>query len=174
LGVISEAEYLDFECLEYVEAREALGRINDSLPGDVRFTALEAIGGRVPGLGESIHAARYRIETRSGIDLGEALARFRSKPSVPVIRERKGKVRTFDLAQELSGLEQLGCHSARFVLAVQAGGASVRPEEASWAILGDQAGSCLLIREELLVDWEGRAINPLLAAAAFRAGQAAV
>ena len=174
LGICSEAEYLDFESVEPVDTREALQRINDSLPGDVRFEALEAIGGQVPALGEAICSARYRIEAEAGIDLTDSIEAFRARDAVSVTRERKGKLRTFDLAEELLSLEQLDRGSARFVLVMRCGGASVRPAEALRAILGDQSEFCLLIREELLVNWEGRTVNPLLAAVAHRSHRAVV
>jgi radical SAM-linked protein len=174
LGVFSEAEYLDFESSEHIDLRATLARINDALPGDVRFEALEAIGVQVPALGEAISAARYRIEAEPGVDLTEAIEKFRRREQVTVTRERKGKVRTFDLAEELLSLEQMDRGSARFVLIVRCGGASLRPDEALRAILGDLAGACLLTREDLLVDWEGRTVNPLLAAAAHRARRAVV
>ncbi|RKZ14589.1 B12-binding domain-containing radical SAM protein [bacterium] len=174
LGVSSESEYLDFESTEYIDVRETLGRINEALPSDVRFEALEAIGGQVPALGEAISAARYRVEAESGVDLTEVIEKFRRQEQVTVTRERKGKLRTFDLAQELLSLDQLDSGSARFVLIVRCGGASLRPDEALRAIFGDLAGACMLIREDLLVDWEGRTVNPLLAAAAHRARRAVV
>jgi hypothetical protein len=88
---------------------------------------------------------------------------------VRVHRERKGKLLTFEMDDELLDLEPLDEGTLRLTLAVRTDGASIRPEEALRGILdGDLAGTAL-VREELLVEWNGRLVNPLLAAAASHA-----
>jgi hypothetical protein len=56
----------------------------------------------------------------------------------------------------------------RLTLALHGGEASLRPEEVLRAIFGERAVGMRLVREELLVDWNGRLINPMLAASASR------
>jgi radical SAM family uncharacterized protein/radical SAM-linked protein len=166
LGIQSEAEYLDFESFDRFEPVEAIGRINGCLPAEVRFESAEAIGRQVPALGEAIRAARYRIEPATGLDLEQKVDAFNRRGAVTVRREFKGKIREFEMTEELLGLESTAAATVIFTLAVRSNGASLRPEEALREIVGEDAASCRIVREELLVEWDGRMVNPLLAAAA--------
>jgi radical SAM family uncharacterized protein/radical SAM-linked protein len=173
VGVESEAEYFDFDCQERLAADELLERVNRVLPDGVRFGSLRSIRRDLPALSDAVRAARYRVHTGNGFDLPATLAAFRGRSPVTVRRERKGKIRTFDLDAELLGLETLDEEAVRMTLAVRNDGASVRPEEALQQIFGDRATDCRLVREELLVEWKGQLVNPLLAAAASHAHPAA-
>jgi len=166
LGILSEGEYLDFESFDRLEPAEALERINDSMPTAVRFEAMEAIGRQVPALGEAIRAARYRVEPADSVDLNERIEAFNRRGPVTVRREFKGKVRSFEMTEELLELKPAAAGVARFTLAVRCNGASLRPEEALREIVGEDVASCRVVREELLVEWDGRLVNPILAAAA--------
>ena len=86
--------------------------------------------------------------------------------------EKKGKVHTFDLDDEMLEFELADDKSVRMTLAVRNNGASVRPEEALREIFGERSEGMALMREELLVEWRGRMINPLLAAAVAHAHRA--
>ena len=70
-------------------------------------------------------------------------------------------------------LEQIDAESIRLTLAIRTDGASIKPGEALQGILGARASGCRVVREELLVDWNGRLLNPMLAAAAGDAERAA-
>ena len=67
--------------------------------------------------------------------------------------------------RELSDLEQIDSAAIRFTLAIHSGTASLKPEEALRGLLGEHAARCRVTREDLLVEWNGRLLNPLLAAA---------
>jgi radical SAM-linked protein len=169
VGVSSEAEYIDFEVLEPTDPRGLPEQINAAMPAGVRFLAVQEIRRDVPALGDAMRAARYRVEPGSGFDTAGALARFGARGAVRVERaSKKGRVRTFDLAEEILGLEEAEGGAFRLTLALRSGGASVRPEEAIREILGDEAPGARVVREELLVDWKGRMVDPMLAASAAR------
>jgi radical SAM-linked protein len=173
VGVASASEYLDFDSRERLEPESAVRRINAVLPGGVRFRAIREIRRDLPALGEAVRAARYRVHADSAPDPRLLIERFAGRQPVRVTRERNGKVNTFDLAKEVSGLEPLaGGEGVRMTLAVRSGEASVRPEEVVQEVFGDHAAGCLVVREELFVAWNGHLVNPMLAAAASHAHRA--
>jgi radical SAM-linked protein len=166
MGVASEAEYLDFEVHEALDPLEALERINAKLPAGARFTSLRDIARGAPSVGEGVRAARYRADALADRDPRAAVAGFRDRGSRRIELERKGRRQAFDLDEELLTLEALDGGALRFTLAVRAEGASIRPDEALHAILGERPRGVRLVREDVLVDWNGRLVDPLLAAAA--------
>jgi len=169
VGIASEAEYVDFDGYARLEADEALGRINAKLPSEIRFDGLTEIPHGIPALGEAVRAARYRLAATAGVDLPAALERLRSGPPVEVRRERKGRLRVFRLDEEILDACTLDGGALRITLAIRTDGASIRPDEALDAIVGDRWRESILVREDVLVDWNGRLVNPLLAASASRA-----
>jgi radical SAM family uncharacterized protein/radical SAM-linked protein len=173
VGISSEAEYLDFETHTRVSPSELPERINRALPSGVRFDAVREIRSDTPALTEAVRAARYRVHTGDRLDLGLVLARFERRGPVRVERTKKdGSVRSFDLAEELLGLEQLDVESMRMTLAFRSGAASVRPEEVLGQIFDGLPDGLRLIREDLLVNWRGRLLDPLLAASAAQSDAA--
>jgi radical SAM-linked protein len=167
VGVTSEAEYMDFNCHDRLRPDDALALINDQLPAGVCFHALQEVRQETEALGNAVRAARYRVETGNGFDLAEPLERFRGRGSVTVRRERKdGRVTDFDLGRELLDLRQVGRESVRLTLAVRTNGACLRPDEVLHEIFGERSHGFRLVREDLLVDWHGRLVDPLIAAAA--------
>jgi len=168
VGVASVGEYLDFDTYERLDPEQARTRINAALPDGVRFEALREIPRGLPALGEAIRAARYRVHTGNGFDLTAELESLHSRGPLSVERERKGKLQTFRLDREMIDCTPLDGDALRLTLALHGGEASVRPEEVLRAIFGERAHGMRLVREELLVDWNGRLINPMLAASASR------
>ena len=99
---------------------------------------------------------------------------FRDRGDITVERVRKkGGVQSFQLAAEVLDLEQVDGATLRFTLALHNSGASVRPDELLREILGPGASGLRLVREELLVNWTGRLVDPLLAASASHVVRAA-
>jgi len=172
VGITSEGEYLDIETLERMVPEDALLKINAALPPEVAFEALREIRRVTPTLGDTIRAARYRVRIGGEFDPAVLIERFRERSSPTVRREKKGKVKTFALDDELLELEILPSHEVRMTLALRTDGASVRPEEALQEIFGEAYEHCSLVREDLLAEWNGRLTNPLLAAAASHAYRA--
>ncbi len=168
VGVASDSEYLDLETRRPL-AGDALERINAVLPDGLRLHALRELPRGVAALGDSVRAARYRVEVSDASRLESALRTFESAASLPVRRERKGRLREFDLKRELLEIDRVGEHTLRLTLTLGGGAATVRPEEAVAAILPEAATGVRITREELLVDWQGRLVNPMLAASAAAA-----
>ena len=167
VGIESDGEYIDFETHERLEPETAVEQINEALPVGVRFLSLRPISRDLPALGDSMRAARYRVRPAGDLDLERALSEYRNRTGVIVKRRRKnGKIREFDLSRELLDLESQQDGSLRFTLALHGSDASVRPEEVLRELFGEGAEPYDLAREELLVDWNGRLVNPMLAASA--------
>ena len=169
VGISSEGEYLDFETHERVDEARAVEAINRTLPEGLRFVALREIRPDVPALGTQVRAARYRVDTGNGFDVAERIGSFRARGPITVRREKDGKVRALLLDDALVDLVPLDGEALRMTLAVGGEGASVRPDEVLREIFGEQALGMRMVREEMLVDWNGRLVNPLLAASASAA-----
>lgn len=166
VGLTSEAEYLDFDASSRLDAQAAIEALNAALPEGLRFLALREIRRDAPALADCARAARYRARAANGLDVAGAVEAFRARGARTVRREREGKVRTFDLDREILGLERTAASEIRFTLSLGGGGAAVRPDEVLREIFGEPAAEMDLTREELLLEWEGRLLNPILAAAA--------
>ncbi len=165
VGVASEGEYLDIETTRRLDASPALDEINAMLPGGLRFLQMREIRRSAPGLGESIRAARYRVETRGEPDVVAALDAFESRADRTLQRERNGKVLTWDLDKEILALERGDPAAIRMTLALGGRGASIRPDELLRSVFGENASRMSVCREEILLEWNGKLLNPLLAAA---------
>jgi hypothetical protein len=137
----------------------------------LQFDLVKEIPRGVAALGEAIRAARYRVATRGAGDLAEVVAAFRARLPVQIRRQKKnGESQSFDLTRELLALEATGVESLSMTLAMHHDGASVRPDEVLKEVFGDPTPALDLVREELLVDWNGRLVNPILAASASSPG----
>ena len=123
-------------------------------------------GGPTRRLGESVRAGRYLIRSGNGFDLEEDVRAFRARGPVELRRERNGTLRTFDLGAEILDLSAVAGDSVRLTLAMGGEGASVRPDEVAREIFGERASRARILREDLLVDWGGKLVNPMLAAIA--------
>jgi hypothetical protein len=157
---------MDFEAYDRLDPDEALARINGALPpSGIRILAIRPIRLDLPALGEVIRAARYRAEPTDGSDVERGVAAFARGAGGTVRREKKsGKLHTFDLATEVLEVDRVEPSGLRMLLALHPGGASIRPDEVLGGLFGDDRAQFRLTREELLVDWNGRWLDPLLAA----------
>jgi radical SAM family uncharacterized protein/radical SAM-linked protein len=169
LGVASEGEYVDLELHSLVDPEATVATLNSELPKGIRFASMREIGRGVPALSEAIRSARYRVHTGEGVALEEDLRTFQARGSIEILRERKGKTRVLKLDDALLGLEPLADDTLRMTLALGGEGASVRPDEVLSEVFGERAAAMRIVREEMFVDWAGRRIDPLRAAAAAEA-----
>jgi radical SAM family uncharacterized protein/radical SAM-linked protein len=171
VGTSSAGEYIDFECLERLDVATLCSRVNRVLPDGVRFLTARQIRHDSPALSEAIAAARYRARSSDGPNMGQTLQEFRGRGPITVQREKKrGGVQSFDLDRELLELVQLDDREIRLTLAIRGNDPSVRPDEVLREIFGHGNGPLRLEREELLVGWQDRLVNPILAASAGHAG----
>ena len=167
VGVASEGEYMDFESWEQIDSADLLRRVQAVTPEGLAFETIRGLRHGVPKLGDTIRAARYRVSRIDPTALGRGVELLHSASPLTVERAGKnGKVHTFDLNHEVETVEPLGDDAARFTLAIHHDGASVRPDEALRGLFGEHTSGLQIVREDLLVEWKGRRVNPMLAAAA--------
>jgi radical SAM-linked protein len=167
VGLTSEGEYMDFEAWERIDPKELRRRVQAVLPPGLTFVMIRSLHRGTPKLGDTIRAARYRVNRVDPADLERGVERW--KAAVPITIERlakNGKTKIFDLSRELVTVEPTDDGALRFTLAIHHDGASVRPGEALRGLFGEQIEGLRVVREDLLVEWNGRRLNPLLAAAA--------
>jgi radical SAM-linked protein len=168
VGLFSEGEYIDFETYRRLDPERAAGEIDGALPPGLRVVAVREIRRGVPSLSEAVAAARYRAVATDGDGWSDALELYRSDAPLVVTRERKGKVTSFAVREEVLALDADGDDGVRFTLSIRAGGSSIKPTEVVRALVGPRAAGVLLTREDLLADVGGRWVNPLLAASTRR------
>ena len=167
VGLTSEGEYMDFEAWELIDPKELRRRVQAVLPPGLTFVMIRSLHRGTPKLGDTIRAARYRVNRVDPADLERGVERW--KAAVPITIERlakNGKTKIFDLSRELVTVEPTDDGALRFTLAIHHDGASVRPGEALRGLFGERIEGLRVVREDLLVEWNGRRLNPLLAAAA--------
>jgi len=166
VGVVSEGEYMDFESWDSFDPDELQRRAQAAAPAGLTFDTLRRLHNGTPKLGDTIRAARYRVSLDAAA-VADGVERFAAPEAITIQRVAKsGKVRTFDLAEEIEVFEPNGEDSLRFTLVIHHDGASIRPEEALRGLFGEKAAGARIVREDLLVEWNGRRVNPILAAAA--------
>jgi radical SAM family uncharacterized protein/radical SAM-linked protein len=164
VGVASEGEYLDFETTERLEADEAAESINGCLPDGVRFVALAEIRRDTPSIADATRAARYRLHTQDPLDLEVALNSLAGGDPLTTTREKRGRTRVFDVREQILSVEPRAGGELIMTLALGGADASIRPEEVLRALFGERHASVQIVREDLLQLWNGRWLNPLLAA----------
>ncbi|HEX5042651.1 MAG TPA: TIGR03960 family B12-binding radical SAM protein [Candidatus Polarisedimenticolaceae bacterium] len=162
VGISSEGEYVDLEVQAPIERAGFLAAVGEALPSGLRLLDVQRAEHAGPALGEAVRAARYRVEAPGGPDLAGAIERFRARGPVVIERQRNGKVQCFDLARDLLGLEPVGPQAARLTLSMTANGASLRPDEVMAEIFGESRSDLHLVREDLLVEWDGRLVGPMI------------
>ena len=171
VGISSKSEYVDFDTYRRLDGDLGESKINEALPDGMRFDLVREIPRSAASLGDAIRAARYRVTPRVAQTLAETVAAFRERLPIEIRRDRKnGKTQTFDLADELLELELTDGAHLSMTLAMRHDGASVKPDEVLKEIFGETVTTLDVVREELLVDWKGRLVNPLLAATASSPG----
>jgi radical SAM-linked protein len=98
VGVESFGEYLDFETTARLEVDAMRLAIDEALPRGFDVAALRQLERGVPGLGESICAARYLVVLPDGRTTADAAEAFARRDTLTVTREKNGKATAFPLA----------------------------------------------------------------------------
>ena len=166
VGIESRGEYLDMETLTRLDVDRAPATINAALPHGLSVSAMRELRRDVPGLGESVRAARYRVRLPDGRDVTPALDVFRGRDVLTVRREKNGRVVEFPLHVWLLDVERAGEDVFVMTLGMGGDGASVRPDEILATMFGATARDARLTREDVSVIWGDRLVNPLVAASA--------
>jgi radical SAM-linked protein len=163
VGIGSEGEYVDFDTIRPVELETIVAQINATLPQGIEFDVVREIRADLPALTAVARAARYRVHTGGDVDPAAAVAQFHERGPVVIERKKDGKVRSIAVEGELIELLATGGDALRMTLSVSTNGASLRPDEVLHELFGDRAATMRTIREDILVDWNGRLVNPMLA-----------
>jgi radical SAM family uncharacterized protein/radical SAM-linked protein len=163
VGVESFGEYLDFETTARLDVEEMRVAIDEALPRGFDVAALLQLERGVPGLGESICAARYLVVLPEGLTTADAAETFARRDELTVVREKNGKTTAFPLAAWLLDAAVVDERHLRVTLRLGGEGASVRADEVLETLFGTIDGWRWL-REDLAVEVGGRLVSPLLAA----------
>ena len=110
--------------LRRLDPEDTLAAVNRCFPSGLRFLAMREIRSGTGSLGESIRAARYRVEVGDGVDVEARIEAYRRRGPVTIKRIRKGKETTFRLEDEVLTLERAGDGSIRLLLAIGGGATS--------------------------------------------------
>jgi radical SAM-linked protein len=163
VGVESFGEYLDFETTARLEVDAMRLAIDEALPRGFDVAALRQLERGVPGLGESICAARYLVVLPDGRTTADAAEAFARRDTLTVMREKNGKTTAFPLATWMLDAAVVDERHLRVTLRLGGEGASVRVDEVLENLFGTIEGWRWL-REDLAVEVGGRLVSPLLAA----------
>ncbi len=163
VGIESVGEYLDLWSFTRLVPGTAAAAINAALPRGLEVTALCEIAGDAPGLGESVRAAVYLAKLPDGLSSSDAVAAFRGRDRLTVLRERNGKVLTFPLRDWLLELAPVDATSFRMTLGAGGDGASVRPDEVLSVLFPDSAKAIRLVRQDLAIRDRDQLVSPILA-----------
>ena len=110
VGIVSYAEYMDFEVESGYSAQQLKDALNQTLPDGVRVLESEEIPLRAPALSVLMDQVRYRVTLPEELaaDLQAKVDAFLALDSSPLKREKKGKAIEFDLRHEMGELKADG------------------------------------------------------------------
>ncbi|HTZ07517.1 MAG TPA: TIGR03936 family radical SAM-associated protein [Acidimicrobiales bacterium] len=136
-GCESVAEYLDVALTAELDPATVAGRVGALLPEGVDVDAAAVLDPGARSLQEDVTACAWDIDvpTLSGAELDSACRRALEAPSLPVRRERKGRVVTDDLRPSVRALAaRPGSPGARLVAELATQPRGVRPSELALAL----------------------------------------
>lgn len=110
VGIESWAEYLDLEITPGLAPEEVQARLNAALPEGMQILEAVVIAPGAPSLSVLMDKVRYRVILPEGTarELDGRAAEFLGRDSVPLRREKKGRVQEYDLRRELVELTVSG------------------------------------------------------------------
>lgn len=122
VGTTSDAEYMDFELTERLEASDVMARLNAQLPRGAELVRLKRLTGKATALMALADAAIYEIEC--GFDGDESAARrsigeFNRAASVSIMRITPKKTREIELKEFILAPIGLSVLGARLRLTVE-------------------------------------------------------
>jgi len=136
-GTEALAEWLDLELSEAWSPQEVMSKLNDQLPSGIRVLDSWKVPVDVPALNGRVRFMNYEaILPESGKDLNEKIQDLMGRPSVPVVRVKKGKERTLDLKDYLFSMGSPDERTLVFSIALKGEEGSARPQEVLQALLG--------------------------------------
>jgi radical SAM-linked protein len=179
VGHESDAEYLDVELTELLEAEGLVVPLTESLPEGIEVTGAVALVDRAPALQESVTAVDYRVTPFDPRDaplpapvLADLVAAAARHAELPVTQVRKGQERVVDVKPVITAIE-LVRHADEAVLelslSTQPRGA--RPREvldALAAVTGVALVEGRVVRTAQWIERDGARMEPLEADACQR------
>jgi radical SAM family uncharacterized protein/radical SAM-linked protein len=142
MGIEGEAEWADFELLESWPPEKLMAGMNQNLP-----TGLEILKAwKAPYEGQALNVRAVMMEYQARFsdpvkDLEKKVETILESDDVPVVREKKGKIRTLNLKDYIVDVKAVDDQTVEFVLALLGEGGSARPHEVISAILGEGKNS---------------------------------
>lgn len=166
VGIESFGEYFDFDTPTRLDPSAAAERLAASLPRGLEVEHLREIPPGSSSLGETVRAARYRVEVDPGVDVRAIHEAFRARGVFEIERRRRDKRVRVSVDSGDIRIDRI--EPGRFVLTIPAGGqeAAASAEEILGEMLGPGGGVLKVAREDLLVERDGRLVSPILAASA--------
>ena len=149
VGVTSEGELMDLVFEEAFSPAEFTARITSQLPAGVAVLAVSQAPERGPSLPAQLAAAEYQVTMRPAesendqpatdraADFQARIDRLLSTASQPVVRERAGKVREYDLRPLILDLRSASgdINGLSVIMRLRAGNeATGRPEDVATAL----------------------------------------
>ena len=136
-GTEALAEWLDLELGEAWSPDEVMNSLNEQLPSGIRVVDSWKVPVDVPALNGRVRFITYEALLPEPLEgLKEMVLDLMSRPSVPVIRVKKGKERTLDLKGYLTDMKTLDERTLIFTLALKGEKGSARPQEVLEALMG--------------------------------------
>jgi radical SAM-linked protein len=103
VGTAGDNEYYDVWLTRYTTVQEAMARLQDATPEDLRVTEVRYVADKEPSLAAAISLAEYRVivsgKESSASQVQAALESLIGLGTLTV--QRKGKTKVFDLARSL-------------------------------------------------------------------------
>ncbi len=166
VGIESFGEYFDFDTSARLDPSVAARRLADSLPRGLDVEDLREIPCGSASLGETVRAARYRVEVDPSLDVRAIRERFLARGAFELERRRRDRRVRVGVDPSEIGIDCL--EPGRLVLTIPAGGqeAVASVEEILGAMFGPGGGVRRIAREDLLVQCGGRLVSPMHAPAA--------
>jgi radical SAM-linked protein len=163
VGIESFGEYFDFDTPERLDPSATAERLAASLPRDLEVERLREIPPGSASLGETIRAARYRVEVDGGVDVRGAYEAFLGRGTFEMERRRRDRRVRVSVDPSAVGVDRI--ERGRFVLTIPAGGseAVASAEEILTEMLGP-GRVVRIVREDLLVDRDACLVSPILEA----------
>ena len=180
VGHESDAEYLDVELREPLDAGALVDPITDALPEGIDVTGAVALVDRAPALQESVTSVEYRVTPFDRRDeplpdsvLAGLVAAAADHAELPVVQVRKGQERVVDVKPLVTNLslvhDATGASALELSLSTQPRGA--RPREvldALAAVAGVDLTEGRVVRTAQWIERDGARMEPLEADALTR------
>jgi radical SAM-linked protein len=170
VGYESDAEYLDVELAEPVEA-DLPALLTEALPEGIAVVGAGALADRAPALQEAVTAVEWEIEVTEAagaapapVAVARLVAAAMGEPSLRITRTRKGREAEEDIRPALRRVEVRGATEDGVLLEVEVSTqpVSVRPGELLAALGGDLAARRVL-RTGQWIERGGARLEPLAA-----------